>query len=404
MKFDSIEEKVIYEKLTKDSLATEYKDKNSSMELSSAHCGGSDPHECIADLHKLISILDDKRVNVAYRPIFSKGGLRGKMGLFIKKVLRKLIKWYVEPICVQQTDFNNAVTPSIGKLTEIQEVILEKLSIFDNFKKELSEKMMEVEELQKIANLKIIESDEKLKLIEETGMVNISHQEFNLWDKKTYSQSGEDSIIAYILTVLGIPLKKCTYLDLGANHAKDMSNTYYLYSQGAAGVLVEANPQLMKELKFYRHRDVILNKCVAESSKELVDFHILSGDGLSTSFMESASQCINENPDLKIIETVQIETICPNDILEKYFDNSPTILNIDIEGNDLEVLNSINFDRYRPLIVITEMIEYKTHLVVGKKNKMIFEYMESKNYVEYAFTGINSVFLDKIQLERYIKQ
>ena len=42
-----------------------------------------------------------------------------------------------------------------------------------------------------------------------------------------YAQSGEDAIISYILKFLQIQSNEITYLDLGANHAKELSNTFY---------------------------------------------------------------------------------------------------------------------------------------------------------------------------------
>ena len=40
------------------------------------------------------------------------------------------------------------------------------------------------------------------------------------------------------------------------------------------------------------------------------------------------------------------------------------------------------------------MIPYSKQLVAGQKNQEILRFMQEKGYVEYAFTGINSIFLD----------
>ncbi len=56
-----------------------------------------------------------------------------------------------------------------------------------------------------------------------------SNVNLNMLMKTTYSQSGEDAILAYLFAVLGIPFAKCSYLDLGANRPKEMSNTYFFY-------------------------------------------------------------------------------------------------------------------------------------------------------------------------------
>lgn len=56
----------------------------------------------------------------------------------------------------------------------------------------------------------------------------------------TYSQHGEDMIIANIFSILNIT--KPTYLDIGANHPLKGSNTALLYSRGSHGTIVDANP------------------------------------------------------------------------------------------------------------------------------------------------------------------
>ena len=54
-----------------------------------------------------------------------------------------------------------------------------------------------------------------------------------------------------------------------------------------------------------------------------------------------------------------------------------------------------DFEKFRPMIIICEMIEYRRGLTVGEKNQEILDFMRSKDYEEFAFTGINSIFIDK---------
>ena len=105
--------------------------------------------------------------------------------------------------------------------------------------------------------------------------------ELQLFNKKSYSQAGEDAILMYIFVMLGVPLSQCNYLDLGANHPCDMSNTWFFYQQGATGILVDANPKLAEELRRARPKDQVINACVGPVSGEALDFHVLSADGLS---------------------------------------------------------------------------------------------------------------------------
>jgi len=439
---------------------------------------------------------------------------------FGKRVVRKFLKWYIEPICFQQTEFNNAVTPSIGRLTEIvrellnregqkQQAIQETIqrmnhaeasyqslhAVADENIKTAHQRMDQMESgyralqestaanlaaaMQHMGQLEeqqnhlndqihanqafVIANQQQLsdacgRTDEQVGklqqelqcvlaqseaynrtlqdQVNTLHRDLaelrtmldfktaaihklesdmgcvrdvdpeifrgsqqSFFDKRTTSQSGEDSIVAYVTMVLGIRPEDVTYLDLGANHAKELSNTYYFYQRGARGVLVEANPELIPELKLMRHGDQVVNRCVSDVDGKTVEFYVLNEDGLSTCSSDSVVRDMAANPELSVAKTVEVETITVNTVMEQYFHGAPVLLNVDIEGNDMEVLRAMDFDRYRPLVIVAEAIPYAAQLVVGKKNKELVAFMEERDYVEYAFTGINAVFLDRKQLE-----
>lgn len=253
-------------------------------------------------------------------------------------------------------------------------------------------------EKEQIAN-NVRRNNEMLNQFEQSGRIAEirSADKCTLFNKVTNSQAGEDSIIAYVLAVIGKPLGESTYIDLGANHPIEMSNTYFFYTMGARGVLVEANDDLCDELKKERPEDIVLNNAVSEKSGDTVSFNILNFDGLST--VGSIDELKSENSDVKIEKTVSVETICYNDIVDKYLKSAPVILNLDIEGKEMDILRSIDFENKRPFFIIIEMIPYSKKLVVGQKNEEIMEFMKGVDYSEYAFTGINSIFIDNKALK-----
>ncbi|WP_165000260.1 FkbM family methyltransferase, partial [Anaerophilus nitritogenes] len=228
--------------------------------------------------------------------------------------------------------------------------------------------------------------------------------EKSFFDKNSYAQSGEDTILAYIFYVLGIKNEDITYLDLGANHAKEISNTYYFYKKGAKGVLVEANPELIQELKYYRYKDIILNNAVSTQGDSEIDFYVLSGDGLSTVSYEAALEFCKVNPNIKIMNEYKIKTISVTEIIDQYFGKAPTFISIDIEGLELEILKDIDFMKYRPLVIIVETIEYRPYLAINIKTNEVADYLKTKGYVEYAFTGINSIFIDSEYMKKIGKE
>lgn len=374
------------------------------------------------ELDQYLRKMNSNRENYAFRHIYSCRAVLGHFIVFGKRVVRKCLKWYIEPICNQQTEFNNAATPAIGHLYQLQRTALDKLKKQQNEQRGMQEQLAQMQTSQtdivhQIASLE----EEKLKFQQQMNdiyqqLCEITKQQElrgqgrfaeEVVDdqaiKNSMAQSGEDMILMHILREKPIDMSQVSYLDLGANHAKFLSNTYCLYQKGARGVLVEANPALIAELKFYRSGDVILNRCVSNTSGKMVDFYVLNGDGLSTPDLAGAEAVIAENPSLKIERVVSVNTITVEEILNTYFDRTPTIVNLDIEGEEMKILSSIDFTKHRPLIMIIETIPYRKHLVVGLKNQEILDFMSEKNYIEYAFTGINSIFIDKEQVTEVLE-
>ncbi|MBE6754446.1 MAG: FkbM family methyltransferase [Ruminococcaceae bacterium] len=211
----------------------------------------------------------------------------------------------------------------------------------------------------------------------------------------TASQSGEDGIISYLLDALGIPAQQRSYLDIGANHAVALSNTFRFYAGGASGVLVEANPFLADELRRMRPRDVVLNRCIAdEGAADTLSFYILNGDGLSSCDRASVDAALRNNPALVVESTVEVGSITIGELIRQHMPQAPAILTIDIEGMEEAVLRGIDWQSWRPPVVIVETVGYDCTTVLKEKQTDAVRYMEQQGYVEYAFTGINSIMAD----------
>lgn len=432
-----ITQKIIFEKLSNhisEEMPVEYRPDDSATEIDKAY-------------YYLNGIIDAQNIT-SIRPVVSKRkGIVAKCVIIIKKVMRKLLFWYIEPVCKQQTRYNELCTQYciqmfynaqkgkenakssitvndkievITKKTEESQKKIEKLQseneilrkmlveyIQDNAKhsaeiKDLTDGISNIQ--QNMDKYECI-SKETEKVISDMQTIKRENADLfkpfdsDFWNKVSVAQSGEDTIVEYVLMVLGIKLSDEYYLDLGANHAKQLSNTYMLYKKGMRGVLVETNPQLIGELKFYRSEDVILNKCISNHSDESLQFYIMSGDGLSCTSMDAVNEMIEKNPQLYIKDTITVDTITVNQILQKYFSKAPILLSIDIEGQEESILQTLDYDKYAPLIVIVERIDYGTTIATKKRKDLIADIMSQNGYFEYAFTGINSIFINKRRLE-----
>ena len=78
-----------------------------------------------------------------------------------------------------------------------------------------------------------------------------------------------------------------------------------------------------------------------------------------------------------------METISLNDVIKEYFNNtSPSYISIDTEGSEFKILESFNFENYRPKVFTVE------HNFTELQSK-IDELMLSKNY-ERIFRKLTS--------------
>ncbi|MEP6583549.1 MAG: FkbM family methyltransferase [Ginsengibacter sp.] len=211
----------------------------------------------------------------------------------------------------------------------------------------------------------------------------------------TYAQCGEDLILASLFFKLSID--KPSYLDIGANHPSYISNTYYFYLRGSTGVCVEPNPYLSKKIRKLRKGDLVLNVGVGFDEQTEGDFYLFPkrAHGLSTFSKEEAEYWGSTG--MKKVGKIQYEKILRlpliniNTIMEKYFRAIPDFISIDVEGLDLSILQSLDFNRYAPKVVIVETLKYDTDQNEYKNSKII-DFMVGKGYQPYADTHVNTIF------------
>ena len=216
----------------------------------------------------------------------------------------------------------------------------------------------------------------------------------------SYSQCGEDGIVLYLLQMTGKSNPyDVRYLDIGCNDYRKDSNTFYFYKAGASGVLIDANPRFSEMAKLKRPRDTALNVGVGSTDSAEMKFYVLNNNGLSSFSREKVEEVLRSAPSWHISEEILVPVRCINEILAEHFsDESPDILSVDVEGMDYELLEAIDYSRFRPRIIIVETIHYEPRLVVGGRNSAFADLMKEKKYAEFAFTGINSIFIDETRL------
>ncbi|MCW3111772.1 MAG: FkbM family methyltransferase [Segetibacter sp.] len=161
-----------------------------------------------------------------------------------------------------------------------------------------------------------------------------------------YSQDGQDKCMVELCN----GMRGGFFLDVGAFDGVALSNTFYLEKNlGWAGICIEPNPNVFELLKVNR-KCTCLNCCISDK-RETVKFLSVSGWGVMLSGMvdmydqrhiERIDQTIREHGGDKRI--VDIPAMPLSEILEDRKIKKIDYCNIDVEGGEMNVLNSINLN------------------------------------------------------------
>jgi hypothetical protein len=209
--------------------------------------------------------------------------------------------------------------------------------------------------------------------------------------ESSYSQSGEDRIVAFAFNSLGI--QKPTYLDIGAYNPKKLSNTFLFYERGFRGVCVEPNRELAAYIARKRPGDVVLNVGAGFTDAHEQDLFLLETETLSTFSKAESERMVELGYPVKAVEKIPLMPI--NDLLAR-FDPWPNFVSLDAEGMDFDLLRAIDFTRFRPEVICVETVEFET----GEHDPAIAEFLVSKGHRVYAMTPVNTIFVNRGAWER----
>jgi len=209
---------------------------------------------------------------------------------------------------------------------------------------------------------------------------------------RSYSQCGEDLIANYIFDNY-LRISKPTYLDIGAHHPMYLSNSFLFYQKGSYGVCVEPDPDLCTTIVQKRPKDVCINAGIGFSHDKTADFYIMNEKTLNT-FSKSQVEYYESRTGYRVEKRVTIPLLSVNDLIKKYFDPCPNFVTIDVEGLDIEILRSFNFETYRPEVFCVETLTYAEDKTEHKIQN-IMQLMDNADYFVYGDTYINTIFVDK---------
>lgn len=196
--------------------------------------------------------------------------------------------------------------------------------------------------------------------------------------RKNFSQGLEEKfILDYFKKNNGF------YIDVGSHDPFRFSNTSLLYKRGWKGVNIDANEETISRFNKFRKRDINIRALISDKIKEL-EYYYLNDHALNGVLEKPRLEKLL-NLNYKIIKKEKFQTITLDKILEKITHPLALIdfLNIDVEGKELDVLKSIDLNKYKVKIIMVEQND--------KLNK-IENYLSKFNYKLIETIDRNLVF------------
>ncbi len=208
---------------------------------------------------------------------------------------------------------------------------------------------------------------------------------YNFLPRLSYAQNGEDIILKRLFH----GKKNGFYVDIGAHHPMRFSNTYLFYRAGWNGINIDASADSIKLFKYFRQRDTNILSGVGFDKRDMI-YYRFNESALNTfSFSEAIIKDVYPN---KIIEKVSVSVDRLDNLLDIYLPQGKDIdfLTVDVEGFDLEVLRSNNWDLYRPKILLLESLE--SEMVFFEKSPLS-DFMTTVGYKPYCKAYNTNFFL-----------
>jgi FkbM family methyltransferase len=193
---------------------------------------------------------------------------------------------------------------------------------------------------------------------------------------QSYSQEGEDMLLNKIF----LGRKTGFYVDVGAHHPVAFSNTYLFYRRGWRGINIDPIPGTAALFQRRRPRDISLEMGVMSQAAEL-PYYTFKNAVLNTCSEEMRDRL--ERQGCPSLGTLRVPCDRLEAILDRHVPRGGRIdfMTIDVEGMEHVVLDSNNWDLYRPKIICMEVLD--TNVVAATRAPTV-QYLADRGYELFA--------------------
>ena len=195
--------------------------------------------------------------------------------------------------------------------------------------------------------------------------------------KSSYSMFGEDVFVKKFFKkrLNGI------YVDVGCYHPLDGNNTHLLHKKGWHGINIDLNQISIDLFNKARKNDLNLRIAVSNKFKKIKFFYRKKINMLNTINKKFANSNFRKG-----FKTSYVQADTLNSVLSKskYKNKKIDFLNLDIEGNEINALKSLNFKKYSPTLICVEIHNYplSSSESGNLKSNPVYKFLLKKGYIQ----------------------
>jgi FkbM family methyltransferase len=199
----------------------------------------------------------------------------------------------------------------------------------------------------------------------------------------SFSCAGEDMILRHLI---GADKMDGFFIDVGAYHPVLLSNTYFFYLNGWRGINIEVRPGSRALFEVTRPRDINVEVGISSERGEMT-YYFIGDDSPMNSFSRKFLE------EIGMIGQIERETRVPvlplAAVLAEHLPPGQEIdfMTVDVEGLDLSVLESNDWNAFRPRFLVVEDMQ------VDVQRSEAAGFMRTQGYEVCAQ---NAIILDKI--------
>jgi FkbM family methyltransferase len=181
------------------------------------------------------------------------------------------------------------------------------------------------------------------------------------------------------------------FVDIGANHYKVASKTYYLESRlGWTGIAVEPQREFGEEYVKYRPRTRFLPFFVSDASNQTAKLYLRRRKDQVASSNEAFVKTFGTPAEVRDVPTMTLDDILESEGVQKI-----DFLSMDIELHEPQALRGFDIERFKPSLVCVEGL-----LPVRQQ---ILDYFAAHGYVvigKYMWVDLENLYFEPLAARR----